>query len=41
MQTIQHSARGLGLLSTLNADRFMFAGGIAIALALGAYMSAL
>lgn len=38
MHTMQKSYRGLSLLMDLNWDRFLFVGGIAIALAAGAWL---
>jgi len=39
MQTLQHGVRGLGLLVTLNVDRFLFVGTIALTLALVSWVS--
>ena len=41
MHTIQTSYRGLSLLVDLNWDRLLYAGTIALALFLGAYMGSL
>jgi len=38
MQTINAGARGLGLLILINADRFLFAGALALALVMSSYL---